>query len=281
MKGVRRESLADFFGFLAIWVSISSASVLVVMSGAPAEVCAFWRTFITSIMFLPIALHRKNFSIKLHHLVAGFFLGLHFLMWMQSLFLLPVYQSTLIVVSYPVFNVVFDYIFFHEKPSFRKISGFIITLMLLAIFLKVSELHLNIGVFLALTASLFAAGYFQVGRYARYRVGEPILEYATPTYIIASLTALVYAIFNGSNILFYDATTYFYFILLALIPMIGGHTLMNYYMRKYSTSTVTSIALGEPFGAGLLGMILLGQSLSAFALFLGFLIVFCIIVLIH
>lgn len=281
MKEVRGKNLADLLGFFVIWVSISSASVIVVLSGAPAEVCAFWRTFITSIMFLPIALSRKDFSFKPHHLAAGFFLGFHFILWMQSLFLLPVYQSTLIVVSYPVFNVILDYVFFHERPGLKKTVGFILALLLLVIFLRVNNLSLNIGVILAFTASLLAAGYFQIGRYARSVAGEPLLKYATPTYIVASLTSLSYALFNGSNILFYDFRTYLYFILLALIPMIGGHTLMNYYMRKYSASTVTSIALGEPFGAGLLGMIVLGQPLSVMSLLIGFSIVICIMVLIY
>jgi len=271
LKASKINTLLDVPGFLTIWVSISSASVIVVLSNAPAEVCAFWRTFLTSMIFAPITLARRKFAFKLHHALSGVFLGLHFVFWMQSLFLLPVYQSTLIVVTYPVFNVLLDYLFFDEKPGLRKMLGFSTALILLWLFLQVNNLMFNYGVLLAFAAALFAAGYFEIGRYVRSRLGESTLSYATPTYLTASAVALTYSILNGSDIFSYTLETYTAFILMAIIPMIGGHTLMNYYMKKYPASTVTSIALGEPFGAGLLGMLLLSQPLAPLSLFIGFL----------
>jgi len=281
LKVFKLKSLVDIPGFLAIWVSISSASVIVVLSNAPAEVCAFWRTFLTSLIFAPFTLTQRRFTFKPHHLLSGIFLGLHFVFWMQSLFLLPVYQSTLIVVTYPVFNVVLDFLIFHEKPGLKKILGFSTALILLWVFLQVNNLTFNYGVFLAFAAALFAAGYFEIGRYARSRLGESTLTYATPTYLTASALALLYSILKGSEIVSYTLETYVAFILLALVPMIGGHTLMNYYMKKYPASTVTSIALGEPFGAGLLGMVLLSQPLTPLSLFIGFLIISSIILIIY
>jgi len=199
----------------------------------------------------------------------------------QSLFLLPVYQSTLIVVTYPVFNVVLDSLFFNEKPGLKKVLGFSATLILLWIFLQVNNLTYNHGVILAFSASLFAAGYFEIGRFARTKLGESTLTYATPTYLTASAIALIYSVLKGSEVFSYPFETYVAFTLLALIPLIGGHTLMNYHLKKYPASAVASIALGEPFGAGLLGMIFLSQSLTLLSLFIGFLIISAIILIIY
>jgi len=248
---------------------------MVVLSKALAEVCEFWRTFLTSLIFVPVTLVRRTFIFKPHHVLSGVFLILHFALWMQSLILLTVYQSTLIVVTYRVFNVVLDSLFFNEKP------GFSATLTLLWIFLQVNNLTYNHGVILAFSASLFAAGYFEISRYARTKLGESTLTYATPKYLTASTIALIYSVLKGSEVLSYPFETYAAFTLLALIPMIGGHTLMNYCMKKYPASAVASIALGEPYGAGLLGMIFLSQPLTLLSLFINFLIISAIILIIY
>ncbi|RLG73682.1 MAG: EamA/RhaT family transporter, partial [Thermoprotei archaeon] len=71
-----------------------------------------------------------------------------------------------------------------------------------------------------------------------------------------------YSFLIGENILQHSFNTYIYFILLALIPMIGGHTVMNYLLKYLKTSIVTSIALGEPVGASILAYYILGQEVD-------------------
>ena len=80
MRISRVKDLKDLPGFLLIWVSISSASIIVVLSKAPAEVCAFWRTFLTSLIFVPVTLVRRTFIFKPHHVLSGVFLNLHFVL---------------------------------------------------------------------------------------------------------------------------------------------------------------------------------------------------------
>jgi len=99
--------------------------------------------------------------------------------------------------------------------------------------------------------------------------------------LTASAIALTYSVIKGSKVFSYPFETYAAFILLALIPMIKGQTLMNYYMKKYPASTVASIALGEPLGAGLLGMIFLSQPLTLLSLFIGFLNISTMILMIY
>jgi drug/metabolite transporter (DMT)-like permease len=52
-----------------------------------------------------------------------------------------------------------------------------------------------------------------------------------------------------------------------------GHTVINYILANYPASLVTMIALGEPFGAGLLAYLVLGQSIELAHLFYGSVIV--------
>ncbi|MEM3142895.1 MAG: EamA family transporter, partial [Zestosphaera sp.] len=45
--------------------------------------------------------------------------------------------------------------------------------------------------------------------------------------------------------------------------MLGGHTVINYLLKRMKSYVVTSIALGEPPGATLLAALILGQQIQA------------------
>ncbi len=51
---------------------------------------------------------------------------------------------------------------------------------------------------------------------------------------------------------------------------------MNYLLGKLKTSTITSIALAEPIGAGLLAYLLFGQVISINQAFLAIIVMMCI-----
>ena len=248
--------------------SISSASILVLLSRAPSYACAFWRLFFST-MFLTVyallsnsRLPSVDYRIFPLTLVSGIALGVHFLLWMESLFHIPVSISTTIVVSYPLFNLFIDKLVYGERITYIQILGFITGFSGILLFLhpSISRKYDPLGIWLALGGALAAAIYFSIGRYIMQKYG--LLTYTLPTYGFAAITTLVYSIMIGGNIIGYDIEAYTYFILLALIPMIGGHTTMNYLLKYFKTSVVTSIALGEPVGASILAYLILGQEIG-------------------
>ncbi|MEM4717417.1 MAG: DMT family transporter [Desulfurococcaceae archaeon] len=266
------------FLLIVAWLAISSASVIVVLSGASPEACAFWRlTFSIPFLFVLGSLSKSGFSglasFKIQHLVAGIALSLHFTLWMRSLLMIPIFISTLLVTLYPLYSFVIEILVFKRRISMYQLVGLLISTLLLSIYLGVSELVFNIGVMYALLAGFLVAIYFIAGFHARYYVGEPLISYAIKTYLIASLVTLITALINNSRILYLEIDKYVFFVLLALIPMMLGHTLMNYLLSIYPASIVTSISYGEPFGAGLLAYILLGQELSSYHFIFGVLII--------
>ena len=115
---------------------------------------------------------------------------------------------------------------------------------------------------MALVAGLLAAVYFLIGSYSRFDLGESTLEYAIKAYAAATLTTGVYSIVSRVNIVNYSSITHLYFVLMAIIPMILGHTVMNYMLSSLRTHIVTSISLGEPIGAGILAHFILGQRIG-------------------
>ncbi|MEM0224308.1 MAG: DMT family transporter [Desulfurococcaceae archaeon] len=251
---------------LVIWMAISSASILVVLSKAPAEACAFWRLFLSlPLLYVVGLLSGKPPSIKevkFHHLISGLSLSFHFALWMHSLVLIPIYVSTLLVTLYPLYSLIMEFLLFNRKPSLVQAIGMITCTILLSLYLGINELMFSAGAIEALIAGLFAAVYFMAGHYARSRLKEATLDYAIKSYLVATLFTMIIAILKGIDLIYYDTAKYAYFVLMAAIPMLLGHTLMNFLLEKYSASIITSVSYGEPFGAGLLAYFILGQEIA-------------------
>lgn len=264
---------------LVIWAAISSASILVVASGATGEVCAFWRLFYTVLILLPFASrHPRKTGVKWYHFVSGSALAAHFLLWMKSLYLIPVYYSTLLVTIYPLIALLLEYILLGISPSPSSVFALVLAFTTLIFFLKEVNVFFNAGAVMALIAGVAASIYFVIGKYARSRVKEDTVTYVISTYFFATIFALIYLLISGVSPSSSSLTTHIYFVAMALVPMLLGHTLMNYLLRYLPAHAVSSISLGEPFGAGLLASIFLGQEIGFRDLAIGLLLVFFIFV---
>lgn len=267
---------------VVVWLSISSGSILVLLSGASAEACAFWRLLLSvPLLYLVGTLQSGKptvLKVKLHHVVSGISLALHFVFWMRSLFIIPVYISTLLVAVYPFYSLLIEVIAYRRKLPLRQLVGFLACTILLAMYLGVHELVFNIGVVEAIVAGFLVAVYFEVGSYARYKLKESTTAYAISTYLIAAFFVALFAQILGVGLLYHEPVKYVFFVALAVVPMMLGHTLINYMLGKYPASIATSIGYGEPFGAGLLAYLLLKQEISLTHIVFGTLIIITVFI---
>ncbi len=257
---------------VTILVSISFASIFVLLAGAPASVCAFWRLVISTSLLVITSLLTRNFSrvVKVFSdlrsclltVASGTALAIHFLLWMESLFYVSVAVSVTVVVSYPLINLLIDALLLRERIKGIQVFGLVTGFLGIALFMnpKVSGVKDVYGVLLAFLGALAASAYFSIGRVLRR--SEGVIEYVTSVYGIASLVLLLYNLLFRVNIINYPLNSYIYFILLAIVPMMGGHTLMNYLLKYMKSSSVTSVALGEPIGATILAYIILHQHVT-------------------
>ncbi len=262
-------SVEVFVISLTILVSISFASIFVLLANAPAPVCAFWRLLIsTSILATALAVKGglggvanvlRNPKYLVLTIASGTALATHFLLWMESLFYVSVAVSVTIVVSYPLFNLLIDYLLLKERLRITQVVALLTGFTAIALFMspRVSGVRSIYGVVLALTGALAASAYFSIGRVLRRFEGT--LEYAVTVYGVATAVLLTYNLVTSTDFIHYGIKSYMYFVLLAVVPMIGGHTLMNYLLKYMKSSTVTSIALGEPVGASILAYLILNQ----------------------
>lgn len=250
-------------------ISVSWASILVILSNTSGLICALWRLIFSTIFTWTLLILSGN-KMKVNSktitltFIAGICLSIHFTLWMESLFMIPVAISTTIVSSNPLFSSLLGFILLKEKPSIIQVIGTILAIIGISILAGLTS-QINgtigsLGVIYALIGALTVAIYFTIGRSLRHIMNT--ISYTALVYSFAAIILLIIAIINNENILNHSINTWSIFIALALIPMLLGHTLLNYALKFMKLITVTTITLGEPIGATILAKIILNQQVK-------------------
>jgi drug/metabolite transporter (DMT)-like permease len=102
-----------------------------------------------------------------------------------------------------------------------------------------------------------AAAYFLIGRNLRRKVS--LLAYIFVTYSSAALVLILLCLGTRQSFTGYSPATYTALVLLALVPQILGHSSFNWALRYLSATFVSVTVLGEPIGATLLAILILGE----------------------
>ena len=249
-------------------VAVSTASILIRWSDAPAVIIAMYRMLISVALLLPFFIRNDGVA-KLRELGAGDILGLigvgvvlaiHFASWITSLGMTSVASSVIFVHIDPIFVAIVSHFFLKERINGRVLAGIIISLVGVTVIAMgdamVSEASLR-GDLLALLGGLMLGIYLLGGR--MFRRGLDLTTYVVPVYATAALVLVVMSILTGAPLTGYASREYLLFFLIALVPMIFGHTLYNWALRYVSAPIVSISLLGEPVGASILAFFLLNE----------------------
>lgn len=248
-------------------ISISTSAIFVKLSSAPSGVIAFYRLFFSVLFMLPVFLIK--YVSELHLItkrdwilsgISGVFLAFHFILWFESLNYTSVASSTVLVTLQPLFAFAGTFIFFKERLSGKAIlSGIIAVIGSVVISwgdFKISGDALFGDIF-ALVACALITFYLLFGQTVRKRVS--LVTYTFVVYSISSITLFIYVLAVGEPLGGYEMENWVYFILLALIPNLLGHTFLNWSVKWVSTSTISVAILFEPVGASVLAFYILDE----------------------
>ncbi len=272
---MRRNRLLGYALIIMATLNISSASILVRFASVPGFTAATWRLAIASLLTLAALAASKGMRglsqtparDLLLMLLSGVFLALHFGLWMTSLFHLYVAVSVTIVDSYPALLVVIGRVFLGERHSPVQLLGAATAMLGIAAL----SLHGSregfapeagnpvLGSLLAFAGMVCVALYLSIGKRLRGRYST--LHYTLVVYAAAALVSALISLGLGVP-LTAKRESLAYLVLLAVLPMLGGHSIVNYLLPRMSLLAATTPILGEPVGATLLAWLLLGEEID-------------------
>lgn len=281
----RRVPVSVWLLLIAGLLSLGFSAILIRYTvPEPGVVVAFWRIALVVLLTAPVLWIRERKGLArlqqgdwLRILFAGVLLGLHFVLWVQSLHHTSVAGASVLVASSPLFIAVLGWVFLREKPS-RRVVASIVVAMVGAVLIAGADVGENVlhpdaslGNGLALSAALFFSIYILIGRAVRQRIG--FLPYFVPLNVVAAATALVGCLIQGVDV-GVSLPVFGLCVLIALGPGLLGHGSLIVAVRYLPAAVVGLLMLLEPMMAGVLGWALFEELPSVQAL-VGMVLILC------
>ncbi len=265
-----------------VWVVLGIAICGVSSAGAifthvdeiPPLLRASWRLQLTALILAPLALWQFNSTNKevkerlfnpstIKIIVgSGIFLALHFGFWVTSLDYTSLTHSLLFVTAHPLV-ILFGMFYFVRRPSKLELIGGIAAFAGAAIsLLDAGDVQGNrsvtvLGDQLAFFGAVFVVGYIVCGRILREWM--PLFIYAFPVTLIGGLLLIPASWLLESEFSNFGAFGYvshqtlWWFVLLAFIAGILGHTGLNYCLKYVSPLLISISVTLEPVLGSLIG----------------------------
>ncbi|HUK66405.1 MAG TPA: DMT family transporter [Anaeromyxobacteraceae bacterium] len=248
-------------------IAVSWAAILIRLAEAAPLAIAAWRLVLAGVATAGFALVARRGELArqppralLKLALAGLALCLHFATWIASLRLTSVASSVALVTTQPVFVALLSRAFLGEHASLRVLSGIVLAVAGGAAMASGDVAlgpHALYGDGLAVLGAVAAAVYFVLGREVRPRLS--LGAYVGVVYPAAALGLLALALFTHSPLWGYDRHTWVALGLLALVPQLLGHSLLNWALRWLSGTFVALAILAEPIVSTLLAIPVLGE----------------------
>ncbi|MGE5396963.1 MAG: DMT family transporter [Chitinophagales bacterium] len=261
--------------FLGV-LCMATSSILVRYSTAPSIIIAFFRLGTTAVLGSGLTIGTgQNLTFKPKQLglasLAGFFLALHFAFWITSLSYTSIASSVLFTNLQVVFVWLFSVVLLKESVTRQAAIGIIIAVGGSVLVGGGDFFHGHLkGDLISLASGLFIAIYLLIGRYIRKDLD--IWPYTTLVSAFAALILAFYALITGLSFTGYPSIDYLLFGLMALIPGLGGHAVLNWALKYLKAPLVAVSILGESVGASILGYMFFNEGLAWFQIIGGVLI---------
>ena len=248
-------------------VAVSTGSIFIRLAQAPSLVVGMWRLVLAALLLTPWALpagrrewRRLDRGDVGRLALAGVALAIHFVTWISSLSYTTVASSVILVSTNPIFVGLAGHFLLGERFSRRTILAVAIAMMGTVIVSYGDWAFTGRalwGDLLALMGAVGASAYMLFGRAVRQKLST--MAYVWPCYAIAGMILLLLCVLTGRPLLGYDLRTMSFFVLLAVVPQIVGHSSFNWALAHFSPLFITLALLGEPVGATTLAFLILGE----------------------
>ena len=270
---VRTRKL-DLTEGLAAGVLFGTAAIFIrFLQDLDAFSIAFWRLIIAClILALILTVLRKPFQLNLvgknlkELFILSFFLGLHFIFFISAVKDTTILNATVLVNTTPIFSMFVSSFLFKLKPSRLAILGLTISFIGVCVIAYNETITANVrpevfsgnlkGDLEAVFAALVESFYLNYGRKIRNQM--TILSTMFPIYMLTAIIVGVLSVPATNKILTLPTETAIILPLvgLGLLPTAMAHTLYFSSLSNLKSFETATMALIEPVGATVLGIIL-------------------------
>ena len=277
------------WGLLAAGVvGVSSAgAILSHVDSIPPLMRASWRLQITVLMLLPFAIIQyRQMSVEQKSRMtekrtlwilfgSGLALAAHFGTWVTSLDHTSLAHSLLFVTSHPII-IVAGTALLVRKPHRLETAGALIGLVGAGITLLDAKNSGEVtlwGDFLAFAGAITVVGYIVAGRILREWM--PVFVYAVPVTLLGGILLIPISILMGEStpaLGWIDSDLLGWFILLAFLAGIVGHTGLNACLRWLPPLTISFAVTLEPIIGAFIGWFFFSEGIPQKWTWLGGLI---------
>ena len=252
----------------------SAGAIFTHVDDIPPLLRASWRLQLTALILAPLALWQfssideqvksKLFEMSTGKIIlaSGAFLALHFGFWVTSLDYTSLTHSLLFVTAHPLVILIGMFLFV-RKPNGMELIGGIAAFAGAAIsMLDAGDVQGDrsvtfFGDQLAFLGAVFVVGYIVCGRILREWM--PLFIYAFPVTLLGGLFLLPASMLLEADYSNYGAFGYIghetlvWFVLLAFIAGILGHTGLNYCLKYVSPLLISISVTLEPVLGSIIG----------------------------
>ena len=265
----------------------SAGAILSHVDSIPPLMRASWRLQITVLMLLPFAIwqyremdiaDRSRLLEKRTVLIilgSGIALAAHFGTWVTSLDHTSLAHSLLFVTSHPIIIVIGTAILV-RRPHKLETTGALIGLVGAAITLLDAKNDGDVtlwGDMLAFLGAITVVGYIVAGRILREWM--PVFVYAVPVTLIGGILLIPFSIIMGEETAalgWIESDLLSWFILLAFLAGIVGHTGLNACLRWLPPLTISFAVTLEPIIGAFIGWFFFSEDVPGKWTWLGGLI---------
>ena len=276
---IKSPKFIIFLGILA--VSTASIFIRFAQEEVPSVVIAAYRLGISTVILAPFALSKYRSEIvglakkeRLLVFLSGLFLAIHFSSWITSLEYTSVTSSVVLVTTTPIWVALLSPFTVKESISREILYGLGLSLfgtLVIAFgdscvvggrvdcppFSEFFGGTAFLGDFLALLGAWCAAGYVLIGRGVRNQLS--LVPYIFIVFGTSAVILIGIVLVSGQPLFGYSSSSYFWLLLLALIPQLLGHSVLNWALGLLPAAYVAVTLLGEPVGSSILAAIFLEE----------------------
>ena len=186
---------------------------------------------------------------------------MHFWAWILSLEYTSVASSVVLVTTSPFLVAIASRAFFGEpihRYTFAGIAVGIAGGVILALGDASGGESEIWGDLLAFAGAVAIVGYMLAGRRLRRHV--PALSYNSAVYSVTAVILLIAAMLAGDPFTGYTPQTYLWLVMVALVPQVIGHSLLNWSLAHVTATAVAIAVMAEPVIATAAAVIILGEA---------------------